>query len=97
MYTTAFIIINTNILVAIKNSSITANAFEGQGGNIRINTKGIFLSPDSKITASSRFGLNGTIQINTLFTNPVQAKAEPETIRATRRKYSKAVTRGKIA
>ena len=76
------IIINTNILVA-KNSSITANAFEGQGGNIRINTKGIFLSPDSKITASSRFGLNGTIQINTLFTNPVQAKAEPETIRAT--------------
>ncbi|MBD2730406.1 filamentous hemagglutinin N-terminal domain-containing protein [Nostoc sp. FACHB-892] len=77
------IIINTNILVAIKNSSITANAFEGQGGNIRIDTKGLFLSPDSKITASSRFGLNGTIQINSLFSNPVQAKAEPEAIRAT--------------
>jgi filamentous hemagglutinin family protein len=77
------IIINTDILVAIKNSTITANAFEGQGGNIRIDTKGLFLSPDSKITASSRFGLNGTIQINTLFTNPVQAKAEPEAIRAT--------------
>ena len=77
------ITINTGILVAIKNSSITANAFEGQGGNIRIDTKGLFLSPDSKITASSRFGLNGTIQINTLFSNPVQAKAEPEAIRAT--------------
>ncbi len=77
------IIINTDILVAIKNSSITANAFEGQGGNIRIDTKGLFLSPDSKITASSRFGLNGTIQINSLFSNPVQAKAEPEAIRAT--------------
>lgn len=77
------ITINTNILVAIKNSTITANAFEGQGGNIKIDTKGLFLSPDSKITASSRFGLNGTIQINTLFTNPVQAKAEPEAIRAT--------------
>ncbi|MCC5618691.1 filamentous hemagglutinin N-terminal domain-containing protein [Nostoc sp. CHAB 5836] len=77
------IIIDTDIIVAIKNSSITANAFEGQGGNIRIDTKGIFLSPDSKITASSRFGLNGTIQINTLFTNPVQAKAEPEAIRTT--------------
>ncbi|MHC5824519.1 MAG: autotransporter outer membrane beta-barrel domain-containing protein, partial [Nostoc sp.] len=43
--------IDTDILVAIKNSSITANAFEGQGGNIRIDTKGLFLSPDSKITA----------------------------------------------
>lgn len=77
------ITIDTNLLTVIENSKITANAFKGRGGNIRINALGLLVSPDSKITASSRFGLNGTIQINTLFTNPVQAKAEPEAIRAT--------------
>ena len=36
----------------------------GPGGNIQINTKGLFLSPDSKITASSKFGVDGQVEVN---------------------------------
>ncbi|WP_107806908.1 filamentous hemagglutinin N-terminal domain-containing protein [Nodularia spumigena] len=57
--------INTDTLLALENSSITANAFEGRGGNIQINTQGFFLSPDSRVTASSERGVDGTIEINT--------------------------------
>lgn len=63
--------IDTDLLVALENSDITANAFEGRGGNIQINTQGIFgtqlreeLTPESEITASSKFGIAGTVQIN---------------------------------
>jgi large exoprotein involved in heme utilization and adhesion len=72
------ITINTDIIVAIKNSSITANAFEGRGGNITINAQGLFFSPDSLITASSKYGINGTVKYNIVDTNisPTQIKAE---------------------
>ncbi|MBW4557150.1 MAG: filamentous hemagglutinin N-terminal domain-containing protein [Trichormus sp. ATA11-4-KO1] len=76
------ITINTDILLAIKNSSITANAFEGRGGNIKIDTKGLFLSPDSQITASSERGIDGTVQINSLIRNHVETTAEPEAVQA---------------
>ncbi|GAB4535387.1 MAG: hypothetical protein Tsb0014_22290 [Pleurocapsa sp.] len=73
------ITINSDLIVAFpqENSDITANAFNGSGGNIEINTQGIFgiefrseQSPVSDITASSEFGLDGTVAINTPDVNP---------------------------
>ncbi len=62
---------------ATENSDIIANAFKGRGGNITINTQGIFgleyrpqLTPLSDITASSQFGVNGTVTINTPGVDP---------------------------
>jgi filamentous hemagglutinin family protein len=66
-----------------ENSDITANAFEGKGGNINITTDGIFgiefrqqPTSQSDITASSRFGLNGTVFLNILEVNPVYGLAK---------------------
>jgi filamentous hemagglutinin family protein len=66
-----------------ENSDITANAFEGKGGNINITTDGIFgiefrqqPTSQSDITASSRFGLNGTVFLNILEVNPVYSLAK---------------------
>ncbi|MHC5932816.1 two-partner secretion domain-containing protein [Nostoc sp.] len=75
------ITIDADLIAAIpnENSDITANAFSGRGGNIRITTQGIFgIEPRSRetqlsdITASSRLGVNGTVQLNTLDVNPSQ-------------------------
>ena len=66
------ITIDTPFLIALpaENSDITANAFEGQGGNIQITAQTIVglqprptLTPSSDITASSEFGTDGTIVI----------------------------------
>jgi filamentous hemagglutinin family protein len=55
--------------VILKNSRITANAYEGAGGNIRIDA-GIFLEdPGSTVDASSALGINGTVDIRALITN----------------------------
>ncbi|MBR8841078.1 MAG: S-layer family protein, partial [Stigonema ocellatum SAG 48.90 = DSM 106950] len=60
-------------IVAIKseNSDITANAFTGRGGKIKINASGLYgieprpqLTPLSDITASSQSGISGEISIN---------------------------------
>jgi len=71
------ITINTDTLVALEDSDITANAIQGQGGNIQINAQGVFLSRESicvdsdiaacnsEITASSQRGINGTVEIRT--------------------------------
>ncbi len=37
----------------------------GQGGNIQINTEGLFRSANSQIEASSQLGIDGTVNINT--------------------------------
>ena len=67
------ITINAPFIIGIseENSDITANAFEGRGGNIQITTQGIFgleyrasLTPLSDITASSQFGVDGVVSIN---------------------------------
>ncbi|NER99364.1 MAG: filamentous hemagglutinin N-terminal domain-containing protein, partial [Symploca sp. SIO1B1] len=69
------IIINAEFVVAVprEDSDISANAFNGRGGNITITTQGIFglqfrvsLTPLSDITASSEFGLDGEFQLNLL-------------------------------
>ncbi|MUG94416.1 filamentous hemagglutinin N-terminal domain-containing protein [Scytonema sp. UIC 10036] len=57
--------IDTETLVSLENSYITANAAKGRGGNITIDTQGLLLSPGSHITASSEFGIDGVVEINT--------------------------------
>lgn len=72
-------IINPGFIVAVplENSDITANAVEGDGGNINIKAQGIFglefreqRTALSDITASSEFGLDGVVEINTLDVDP---------------------------
>ncbi|HEY9853464.1 MAG TPA: hypothetical protein V6D28_28595 [Leptolyngbyaceae cyanobacterium] len=60
----------TDTLTSLENSNITANALQGQGGNIQIATQDIFLAPDSDITASSQLGVSGTVNISILNFNP---------------------------
>ncbi len=71
--------INSRFIVAptAENSDITANAFQGRGGNILITTDGIFglefrprLTPLNDITASSEFGLQGVVTIITPNVDP---------------------------
>jgi len=75
--------IKTPVLVAApnQNSDITANAFRGQGGKIKINTQGIFgiavssiNTPGNDITAFSQTdpSLNGIIAINISGIDPSQ-------------------------
>ncbi|GAP94808.1 two-partner secretion domain-containing protein [Leptolyngbya sp. NIES-2104] len=76
------ITLNSNLIVAVpeENSNITANAFTGRGGNIRITTQGLFgIEPRSStttglssITASSQFGISGTIVLNRPDVDPSQ-------------------------
>ncbi len=63
--------IDTDVLVGVANSDITATAIEGRGGNIQINTQEIFgIEPRSRrtsksdITASSDLGVDGRVEIN---------------------------------
>ena len=68
------ITINTDVLVALENSDITADAEEAFGGQVIINAQGIFgtqfresKTPQSDITATSELGtqFTGTVEINT--------------------------------
>ena len=68
-------------IVAIpkEDSDITANAFTGSGGNIEINSQGIFgiesrieQTELSDITASSEFGVQGIINLNAPDNNGIQ-------------------------
>ncbi|ARV63057.1 hypothetical protein BZZ01_15825 [Nostocales cyanobacterium HT-58-2] len=67
------IAINARAIAAVakENSDIRANAFKGKGGNLTINTEGLFgivlasFPTDlSEITASSELGVQGQININ---------------------------------
>ncbi|MGB3756387.1 MAG: filamentous hemagglutinin N-terminal domain-containing protein [Rivularia sp. (in: cyanobacteria)] len=61
------------IAIPNENSGITANAFEGEGGNIKITASGIFgiqireslTQKISDISASSELGIDGRVEINT--------------------------------
>ena len=79
------ITINVPFIVAVsgEDSDITANAFEGNGGNIQISAKGIFgiqfrdqLTPLSDITASSKFGVSGTVTITNPEVDPASGLVE---------------------
>ncbi len=63
--------IDTDVLLGVEDSDITATAIGGRGGNIQINTQEIFgIEPRSKrtsesdITASSDLGVDGVVEIN---------------------------------
>lgn len=60
------IALDTSNLVLLENSTITANAEQGRGGQVTINSPGFFSSRDSKITATSELGteFNGDVEIN---------------------------------
>ncbi|BAY64659.1 hypothetical protein NIES22_47580 [Calothrix brevissima NIES-22] len=67
------ITIDTNFIVTVpaENSDITANAFFGRGGNVKITATSLFgtgfqpqPTSQSDITASSIFGVSGTVSIN---------------------------------
>ncbi|MEO0540003.1 MAG: filamentous hemagglutinin N-terminal domain-containing protein [Cyanobacteria bacterium P01_A01_bin.105] len=80
------ITINTRFIATDprENSDITANAFNGDGGNVNITaTGGIFgiaprpvQTPLSDITASSRNGVSGTITVESPDVDPNQDAAE---------------------
>ncbi|MBF2019481.1 MAG: filamentous hemagglutinin N-terminal domain-containing protein [Hydrococcus sp. C42_A2020_068] len=55
-----------NFLVLLEKSNLFANAFQGRGGNIQINARGIFICGNCQISASSRLGIDGTVELNTL-------------------------------
>ena len=75
------ITINADVIVGIENSNISANAVLGNGGNININTQGLFLA-NSIISASSQFGVDGIISINTPISEPKNAfiKLDPQIV-----------------
>lgn len=50
--------------VVLDNSLIQANAYGGDGGNIRIVTDHLVASTDSRIEASSALGIDGSIEIS---------------------------------
>ncbi|KST65762.1 two-partner secretion domain-containing protein [Mastigocoleus testarum] len=63
--------------LSFENSDISANANEGNGGNIDITTHNIFglifreqKTSESDITASSKFGVNGQVTVNQLNVDP---------------------------
>jgi large exoprotein involved in heme utilization and adhesion len=61
--------IDTDLLIALENSRISANSDNSRGGRVRINAQGIFVgtkpSDVSKyITATSGVGLSGTVNVN---------------------------------
>ncbi|MEM6256414.1 MAG: S-layer family protein [Cyanobacteria bacterium P01_D01_bin.156] len=69
------ILIDTDFLIALENSDITANAEESFGGQIVVNALSLLgtdyrlqLTPESDITASSELGpdLQGNVELNTL-------------------------------
>jgi large exoprotein involved in heme utilization and adhesion len=75
--------IDSAVIAGFENSDISANAVEGNGGQIDIITQGIFglefrdeLTESSDITASSEFGVNGTVAINNISIDPSSGLVE---------------------
>ncbi|MEM8504246.1 MAG: S-layer family protein [Cyanobacteria bacterium P01_D01_bin.1] len=69
--------IATPFLLALENSDIVANAFQGTGGDVSISAQSVLgttfrdrLTPQSDITASSQFGTNGTVTLDTPTVTP---------------------------
>ena len=59
------IIIDASVLAILENSGINANAFQGRGGNIDVNTQGLFRCQNCQISASSELGVDGVVEIFT--------------------------------
>ncbi|QUY45627.1 filamentous hemagglutinin N-terminal domain-containing protein [Acaryochloris marina] len=61
----------TSDLIILKESVIAANSAQSTGGNISIDTLGLFLSPDSTITATSQLGtqFDGSVDVEAEITD----------------------------
>lgn len=79
------ITINTDLLTALENSDISANAEQNFGGRVTITAQGIYgtefrnqLTSDSDITATSALGpqFSGVVEINTPDIDPAQNTAD---------------------
>lgn len=57
-------------MLVMRSGVITANAFGGSGGNIRIGTTTFVPSGDSRVTASSTLGIDGTITLESPALDP---------------------------
>ena len=105
---------NINIdpqFVTLSNSKITANAFQGMGGNIQINTDVFISDLNSVVDASSQLGIDGIVDIRAQtkvvgqsmkpmtekFKSAVALLREPCTVRAAGGKYSSFMVRGRDA
>ena len=67
--------INADFILAFptdNNYKITANAFEGDGGNIKLTTNSFFGSEFVDISASSQFGIDGDVTIDVLEIDPAR-------------------------
>lgn len=76
-----------DVVVLLDNSDITANAFMGPGGNISINTRGLFPCATCDISASSDLGVDGVVRLMTPETdaaregvNLLEQIIDPETV-----------------
>ena len=49
--------------MTLQNSQVTAEAVQGQGGNIRIIAGTFLADPSSVVSASSQFGVSGNVQV----------------------------------
>jgi filamentous hemagglutinin family protein len=86
-------------------SDITANAFQGNGGRVSINTQGVFgiefrpqLTPDNDITVSSDFGIAGVFEQNTPGVDPSRGLAElPTDVVDASRQIDRRCTSGGVA
>ncbi|MDF5725810.1 MAG: filamentous hemagglutinin N-terminal domain-containing protein [Rhizonema sp. PD37] len=57
--------IDTDVLATVQKSNISANSIDFRGGQVIINTQGLFRSPDTTITATGvNSQSNGTVQIS---------------------------------
>jgi large exoprotein involved in heme utilization and adhesion len=70
--------INSDVIAALEDSDITANAQNARGGQVIIDAQGIFRTEDSDITASSNLGreFSGTVEINNPDVDPTQGLVE---------------------
>ena len=77
------VFISSPIVLGVDNSDVFANAVQGSGGNISINTQRLLgfefreqLTSESDITASSEFGADGVVAINNLTIDPSSGLVE---------------------
>lgn len=78
------IMIDSDLLVVIEGSDITANALKGPGGKVEVTTQGLFRTPDSQITATGGTPqLSGVVEINSpdidLSRTAAQPSEQPQT------------------
>jgi filamentous hemagglutinin family protein len=66
------ITLDTDVTVLAEQSAIVAQAVRGEGGNIAINTQGLFSTPGTQIDASSDLGIDGIVRIDTPDIDPSQ-------------------------